>query len=278
MMTMPMITARTRLYALLGEPVDKSLSPRMQNAWMVAEGFDAAYVALNVRDPAAIPAIGALGFGGVNITAPHKEAAFAAAHRADAAATALKAANVLRVEADGTLSAFNTDADGFLTALERLSPGWRERRRRGMLVIGAGGAAKAVCYGLVKAGAASVTIVNRTLARAQEAADLIGPGVQFRPWEELGAAMSRSDLIVNGVTHDDEIAWPFAKAKGSPLCIDLRYGQMKSRFLREAFAAGFPVSDGLPMLIHQGALAFQHWFDVSPDIEAAYELLTPPGA
>jgi shikimate dehydrogenase len=217
-----------------------------------------------------------LGFAGANITVPHKEAAFAAADRADDAAAKLKAANVLRVEADGSLSAFNTDAPGFIAALERVSPGWRDQRRRSLLVIGAGGAAKAVCYGLLQAGAPAVTLINRTLSRAQEVATLIGPGVNVRPWEDLQSAMSRSDLIINGVAHDDDIAWPFASAKANPLCIDLRYGQMKSRFLREAFASGFSVSDGLPMLIHQGALAFHHWFGVTPDIEAAYELLANP--
>ena len=267
------ITAKTQVVALLGDPVAHSLSPRLHNYWCAQHQIDAAYVALRVRDPAAIATVGALGLAGVNVTVPFKEQAFACAARADAPAATLKAANVLKTEADGSLAAFNTDVQGFAMALDKAFPEWRLVRRRHVIVAGAGGSARAVCAALIEAGVPRIFLANRTLARAEQAAALLGEAIQPMALADLADRMARTDLVINTISDDRALDWPFDRARARPLCVDLRYGAMKTRFLEQARAQGLPIFDGLSMLVHQAALAFEIWFGVRPDIEDGLHLL-----
>jgi shikimate dehydrogenase len=268
-----MIDARTRLIGLLGDPVERSLSPHLHNAWFAQHGINAVYVALRVSKPETISAIAGLGFAGANVTVPHKEAAFAAADHADTVAAALGAANVLRVDEGGAIHAFNTDSQGFVAALDRAHPEWRLLRRRHILVAGAGGSARAVCHGLLAAGVTRILLANRTATRAQAMVDLFGPAIVPIGLDEIGSRLGRTDLIINTISNDADIDWPFAAAAARPLSVDLRYGSMESRFLKAARARGCPTLDGLGMLVQQAALSFQHWFGVLPDIDAGYRLL-----
>jgi shikimate dehydrogenase len=267
------ITAGTKLVALLGDPVAQSLSPRLHNYWFAAHGIDAAYLALPVKQPGAIGSIAGLGFVGANVTVPHKEAAFKQAAQADAAATALQAANVLKCEADGSLSAFNTDGRGFALALDKAFPEWRLVRRRHVIVVGAGGSARAVCSALIEAGVPRIFLVNRTLARAEQAAALLGEAIQPMALADLADRMGRTDLVVNTITDDSALDWPFERARARPLCVDLRYGAMKTRFLEQARVQGLPIFDGLSMLVHQAALSFEIWFGQRPDVDEGLHLL-----
>lgn len=265
-----MITARTRVYGLIGNPVEKSLSPILQNAWLQDHGIDAVYVALRAVDAASLAALGRLGVAGVNVTVPYKSAAYAAAATADPIATALQAANVLRFAEDGA-AAFNTDAPGFECALDARWPHWR-RETRAAILVGAGGAAAAVAYALARHGV-SCRIINRTFDKAAALAAAISPHatggatVDADPWDALKPAMQRSDLIINAVTDDAAVNWDFTNSQAR--CVDLRYGAMASHFLASARRANLDTMDGLGMLIHQGALAFTHWFGVSPDVDIA---------
>jgi shikimate dehydrogenase len=270
-----MITARTKLYGVIGDPVARSLSPVMQNGWLYDHGIDAVYVALRVGEAAALSQLGVLGFAGVNVTVPHKEAAFRLAASACPIATDLRAANVLRFDGAGVAAAFNTDADGFARSLEDRWPDLFQPTQP-VLLIGAGGAARAVAYALAQR-KQHVTIINRTASRAQALSvdlnrlDCTRSAIDYQDWSVLRDAMQNASLIINSMSDDSGIAWDFTDV--SARCVDLRYGAMPSRFLAAARRVQCETCDGLGMLIHQGALTFEHWFGATPDLAKAHARL-----
>jgi len=268
------ISARTKLIALFGDPVAHSLSPALHNAWIAAAGLDAAYVALRIAEEgadAAFQALGGFGFHGANITVPHKARAAAVASKRDAAVEALGAANTFRWEADGTLAAFNTDAGGAVGALDDAAPGWRTRVKSA-LVVGAGGTAKAVCWGLKGAGVGRICVVNRTRARAEEIS-----GAAVMDWAQMDAAFAEADLIVQtttlGMTGRAPGAWPVAAAKADAIVMDAVYAPLETPLLAAARARGQQGVDGLGMLLHQAARAFEIWFGIQPDLALGRKVL-----
>ena len=264
-----LITGRTKVLAVLGNPIAHSLSPPMHNAWLDAAGIDAAYVALPIEGDvfAALPA---LGLYGANVTVPHKERAAAIATQKDEAVARLGAANVLRFAPEG-VAAFNTDAPGFVASLDEDAPGWRARVRTA-LVMGAGGAARAIAWGLAAAGVPQILVSNRTQARAHEVCAAC-PGAAPWPWSSLGDGFAKADLIVNatslGLAGGSSPDWPIAAAPAHALVADAVYKPLETPLLAAARARGLATVDGLGMLIHQGALAFEIWFGVKPDTKAA---------
>lgn len=266
------LSGRTRLLALFGDPVSHSLSPALQNGWIAEAGLDAIYVALLVSDaPRFFPALRASAWAGANVTVPHKPAAAAAADTLDAAARALGAANVLRWEPDGTLAGFNTDAPGLVAALDGEAPGWRAGTRTA-LVLGAGGAGRAMVWGLAQAGVERILVCNRTLGAA-EAAAALSPAAQPLAWDALEAGFAGADLIVNatslGMQGAPSPAWPIEAAPAHALVLDAVYAPLETPLLRAARARGLHALDGLGLLIHQGAQSFQLWFGRDPDIAGA---------
>lgn len=266
------VTAATKVFAVIGDPVSRSLSPVMHNGWIADHGFDAVYVALPLKSEGAFGAIRAMrgvGFAGLNVTVPHKEAAAAAADRNEG-----PVANTLRWEEDGTLSAFNTDGPGFLDALDEAAPDWRTRVRR-VLILGAGGAAQAIGIAL-SPHAAVVHFANRTAARAETAATAIGNGRVLR-WNDLERGFAAADLIVQattlGMTGQPSHEWPIAICRPTTIITDIVYRPLETDLLAAARARDLVAIDGLGMLIHQGARAFEIWFGVKPDIEKARQRL-----
>ncbi len=263
------ITARTALYAVLGDPVSHSRSPALHNAWLKAAGRDAIYLALPIAEAgadAAFAALSAYGLKGANVTVPHKARAARVAARRDAGVEALAAANVLTWE-EGSLSAYNTDAPGLLAALDEGAPGWRAKARSA-LVLGAGGAGRAAAWALAGAGC-SVTIANRTLERAEAAASL-APGMRVAPWARLEAAFAAADLIVNtttlGMAGAPDFDWPLAAAPAHAIVMDAVYAPLETALLRAARARGLAAVDGVGMLLHQAALSYEIWFGERPDL------------
>lgn len=275
------ITGKTKVLALFGNPVAHSLSPQMHAGWIADHGLDAVYVALPLEAKTAeatMKALRGVGFHGANVTVPFKDAAAAAADWQDEAALDLGAANMLQWH-EGDLYAANTDAPGFIAALDEQAPGWRDRVKRA-LVIGAGGAAKAIAYGLARADISNIDIVNRSVQRGAETATSVAPvakSIAARTWDELGAAFADADLIVNattlGMVGKDRADWPMDQAKAGAIVADAVYAPLETDLLRLARARGLDVVDGLAMLIHQGALSFQRWFGVAPDTTKARERL-----
>lgn len=261
-----MITAKTALYAVLGSPVRHSLSPILHNGWIADHGLDAAYLALDVTADA-LAALGALGLSGANVTIPHKEAALAAAQRVDPFAARIGAANTLRITPDRRLEAYNTDAPGFLAALRAGAPGWSASAPA--VVLGAGGAARAIVVALSDAGVGDIRIVNRTADRAQAVAAL-APGARVLALE---AALEGAGLVVNctsqGLKGDTPLTLDLAPALAEAVVFDTVYAPLETTLLASARAQGRVGVDGLGMLIWQAALAFEIWFGLRPDVDAA---------
>jgi shikimate dehydrogenase len=274
-----MITGRTALYGVLGHPVSHSRSPEMQNAAFAAAGLDAAYVALPVppdRLAEAVAGAHALGFLGLNVTVPHKQAAAALCATVDGIAGDVGAVNTLRRSAQGW-EGFNTDAPACLTLLEAAGVGRGARA----LLVGAGGAARAAAWALVRAGAA-VRIAARRPEAARELATAFGPAAargvaipQAARWDDLAAESDAADVVVNGTSiglagHPREI--PGVRLRKGQVAVDFVYGD--TALARAARAAGARLVTGEQLLVRQGALAFTLWTG-RPAPEAAMAAVVP---
>ncbi|MGE3143029.1 MAG: shikimate dehydrogenase [Hyphomonadaceae bacterium] len=264
------MTNNTRKFAVIGNPVAHSLSPQMHNAWIADHGLDALYERIHIDgdDAAFADFIASADLAGANVTVPFKAAAWRAAtqKRADE-----EVANVLTWLPGGALRADNTDGLGFIAALDEAAPGWAARK---VLMIGAGGAAAGVARALAQTPRV-ITLVNRTRARAEElAASLSSPSeICVAPWEALGDQFATADLIVQtttlGMGANESPAWPVARCKPGAIVVDIVYKPLRTPLLQAAAARGLTAVDGLGMLIHQGALAFEIWFGIKPDTKKA---------
>lgn len=260
------VTAQTALVGLLGWPVQHSLSPAMHNAAFRSLGLDWVYLPLAVPPqslPQALAGLEALGFRGANVTIPHKEQVLLGLDEVAPEARSLGAVNTL-VAVDGRMVGYNTDVAGFLAAMD--NAGCSPRRA---VVLGAGGAARAAVYALLSHGV-TVTVANRSPQRAQGlVSSLAAPSLRADtcPLETLALrdALSRADLLVNATPAG---MWPAIDATPLPpgtslhaglAVMDLVYNPLETLLLRQARQAGATVINGMDMLIHQGAVAFQLW-------------------
>lgn len=279
-MTSP--TPATRLVALLGSPVSHSLSPAFQNAAFRAAGVDGVYVALRC-DAADLPGLvrGIARAGGAgNVTVPHKEAAALLVDRVTAAAERTGACNTFWLEG-GDVVGDNTDVAGFAAAAAAL-PGGEPRGAR-VLMVGAGGAARAVLCALADAGAAEVTVVNRTPGRADALLERLPvPGVRVRRAASAAElAGERFDLAVNctpvGLRPEDPFPVPPRGGPEIASALDLVYAPGETAWVRSLQERGVPAADGLEMLLHQGAAAFERWWGIPAPLEAMRAALPARG-
>jgi shikimate dehydrogenase len=258
------ITGHTALYGLLGHPVGHSLSPAMHNAAFAALGIDACYLALPVPPERLFEGIlgaHALGFAGLNVTVPHKQRAAEACRSLDPVAAATGAVNTLRRAPDG-YEGFNTDAPAALALLEAagVREGWRA------LLLGAGGAARAGAWALLKAGAAVRVAARRPEAAAALCASIGAsfPGGKIGPvaLPEAAVEADRCHAVVNATTiglpgHEAEGAMPVFRFRPGMVAVDFVYGD--TAFARAAAGAGAQVVTGEQILVRQGALGFALW-------------------
>lgn len=266
------ISGAAKLAGVIGWPVGHSLSPRLHGYWLDRHGIDGAYVPLPVQPEdlkAVLAALPKMGFAGVNVTIPHKEHARRLVDALEPAAQAINAVNTIVIGADGRLLGRNTDGIGFFNHLCQATgrSDWRGARA---LLLGAGGAARAVTWALRQAGAA-VTVANRGAARAQAlAADL---GANAVDWRQREAALADCDLLINstslGMTGQPPLAIDIALLPATAVVYDLVYHPLQTPLLRAARDRGCQAVDGLGMLIHQAAPAFAAWFGVTPAVDDA---------
>ena len=262
------ITGAARVAGVVGAPVAHSLSPLLHNAWLAAAGIDGAYVPFAPppeQFEAFVAGLRGGAVAGVNVTAPFKERALAAADLADAAAQAAGAANLLLFREDGVVAARNTDGEGLLAALASQAPALK---LRGAVVtlIGAGGAARGAAATLLQAGAAEVRVVNRTFERARKLAEGLEAATPY-PMESLKDALSGARLVVNTASAGTEEMSALAhdwRARSGAVAMDMVYRPLRTPFLQRATAQGLGVVDGLEMLIGQARPSFEALFGAPP--------------
>jgi shikimate dehydrogenase len=272
-MSDPQTDDRPLTAGVMGWPVAHSKSPRLFEHWFARHGVDGRYILLPVREAdfrEVYRALPKAGFRGVNVTVPHKEEALALADEATRAAEAIGAANMIRFVPGPRILADNTDAYGFLENLRAGAPHWRPEAGAAV-VLGAGGAARAVLHGLLGAGAPEIRLANRTAARAEALAEVFGPKVRALGWEEREEALAGAATIVNttslGMQGNPPLALRLDPAPRGALVTDIVYAPLETPLLAAARARGMPVVDGLGMLLHQARPAFRAWFGRDPEVD-----------
>lgn len=267
--------------AVLGDPVAHSASPPMHNAALAACGIAARYGRLHVRPEelrAALRLLPEKGFLGVNCTIPHKAAALAAVDEADESARRAGSVNTIAVGADGKLRGWSTDGPGFTRAVrEQLGVELRDVR---VAILGAGGGAgRAIAFECATAGAPRLALINRHVEKLQPLAEALAAliprdALALVPWDEAGLAraFAEVDLIVNcspvGLQPGDPSPVSAASLAGRHLLYDTIYTAGRTPFMRAGDAAGARSANGLSMLLHQGVLAFEIWFERPAPLEA----------
>ena len=264
---------------VIGWPIEHSRSPIIHGYWLRTLGIEGRYTREPVRPEelsAFLASLEERGFAGCNVTVPHKEAALALADERDAAAVAIGAANTLWLDG-GRLYASNTDAYGFMTYLGLKAPQWANRDAP-VLILGAGGAARAIVSGFLQAGVARVRVCNRSRGRSEELARHFGSCVEAWDWDARGDAAREAGVIVNTTTlgmkgaGDPGVA--FAGVHAETVVSDIVYVPLETAFLAAARARGLRTVDGLGMLLHQAVPGFETWFGVRPDVtETLYDLV-----
>ncbi len=260
------------LAGVMGWPVAHSRSPVIHNHWIAQYGLRGAYALLPVQPEnfeAAIRGLPALGFAGCNVTIPYKVNAMKMMDFVDPVAKAMGAINTIVVQPDGSLHGYNNDGFGFIQSLRDAQPDWRGDAGPA-LVLGAGGAARAIVLSLLNEGAPEVRLVNRTREKAQALADEFGPRVKVLDWAERNDAMAGLALLVNttnqGMHGQPELAVSLAALPEQALVSDAIYIPLETALLQHARLRGNPVVNGLGMLLNQARPAFKAWFGVMPEI------------
>lgn len=256
---------------VIGHPISHSRSPIIHGHWLACHGIKGCYSKLDVAPDALADFAKAMRDGvwrGANVTVPHKQTIAAHLDVMTDAARKIGAANLLFVS-DNRLVGDNTDFTGFLAHLDQTTPGWAEQTHSA-LVLGAGGAARAVIYGLHQRGVSRITVVNRDQQRIAELATALGIAINAFDWSQAGAAVGRADLIVNttslGMKGQPPLLLDLSALRPGTIVDDIVYVPLITPFLADAARRGARTVDGLGMLLHQAAPAFARWFGVTPAV------------
>jgi shikimate dehydrogenase len=254
---------------VIGDPISHSRSPMIHGHWLEKYGIAGSYEAIHVKQAdlgAFLSSIPQSGFAGGNVTVPHKEAAFAHAEARDETSEEIGAVNTLWIE-NGKLHGGNTDAFGFAQNLDERAPGWD--KIAAALVIGAGGASRAVIHALKSRGIADIRVANRSLNRANELKSVFGTAVSAHKFEALNELGAGAGLIVNttslGMKGEGVIPLNMSVLPADTLVTDIVYVPLETPFLKAARLAGLRTADGLGMLLHQARPGFEKWFGLLPD-------------
>lgn len=256
---------------VIGWPIAHSRSPLIHNHWLSVHEIDGAYGIEAVRPedfPDFLSTLGERGYIGTNITVPHKEAALRLSDAADETAIAIGAANMIWLE-NSTLRATNTDCYGFVTHLNVTAPEWKKRDGP-VAVLGAGGAARAVLYGLLQSGVAEIRLFNRTRNRAETLVQQFGSKIKIGDWADRSRQLEDCILLVNtttlGMTGAASLEIDLERLPSDAAVMDIVYVPLETVLIRQASEHGLRTIDGLGMLLHQAVPAFETWFGVRPAV------------
>ena len=264
---------RIPLAGAIGSPIAHSLSPRLHGHWLKTYGIAGYYIPMDVAGDdleTVLRALPKAGFVGCNVTIPHKEAVLALADVVTDRAALIGAANTLIFRKDGRIHADNTDGYGFIANLRQNAPGW-DPASGPAAVMGAGGAARAVIASLLEVGVPEIRLANRTRARAEALRQEFGARIVVHDWVQAGNMLEDAVTVVNssslGMTGKPEFRVPLDALSPKAVVTDLVYTPLRTRLLEEAAAIGCTTVDGLGMLLHQAAPAFERWFGIRPDVD-----------
>ncbi len=270
-----MSEARIPVAGVIGCPIAHSKSPQLQRHWLNTYGIRGHYVPLHVEPgdlETVLRTLPKMGFTGVNVTLPHKEEAVALADQVTDRATLIGAANTLTFREDGSILADNTDGYGFITNLHQGAPDW-DPASGPAVVLGAGGACRAVIASLLEAGVPEVILSNRTRGRADQLREEFGTRVRVVEWVQAGNVIEEGALLVNttslGMLGKPRLRVPLDGLQPGTLVTDLIYTPLKTDLLTYAEEIGCQVVDGLGMLLHQAVPGFERWFGQRPEVDNA---------
>jgi len=261
-----------RMACVMGWPVAHSRSPLIHGYWLKKYGIKGDYRREAVKPenfPAFLKSLGERGYVGGNITQPHKEMALKLSEP-DERARAIGAANTVWLD-KGALRSTNTDVIGFLSSLDVGAPGW-DRNLKTAVVLGAGGAARALVFGVLERGAGAVYVVNRTIERAQWFRERFGARVHPVGWDAVPRLLKEAGLLVNatsmGMTGNPDLPIDLSGVRDGTAIGEIIYVPLKTKLLEQAEKRGLKHSDGLDMLLYQAVRGFELWFGVKPEVTA----------
>ena len=257
--------------AVIGWPIEHSRSPLIHGYWLEKYNICGTYKKLAVapdRLSEFLMSLAAKGLEGCNVTVPHKEAAFAVADIKDASAVAVGAANTIWCEG-ARIACANTDTYGFMRHLEVSAPDW-SRHAGPITILGAGGAARAIIFGFLQAGASDIQVFNRSRERAEALARHFGSKVKVLDWEQRTASSKNAGVIVNttslGLKGQGSPDIDFKGVQPDCVVADIVYVPLETAFLKAARSHGLATVDGLGMLLHQAVPGFEKWFGRRPEV------------
>ena len=261
------------LAGVIGNPIGHSKSPLIHGHWLKRYGIKGQYLPLQVDEDdlrAVIRAMPKMGFVGANVTLPHKVAALQIADHLSDRAILIGAANTLIFREDGQIHADNTDGYGFMANLRHGAPGW-DPKAGPAVVLGAGGAARAILVALADAGVPEILLSNRTRPKAEALRSEFGTRIRVVDWVQAGNVLEEATLVVNttslGMTGQPELRVPLDGLQSGTIVNDIVYNPLETRLLRTAREMGCVAVDGLGMLLHQAVPGFERWFGPRPEVD-----------
>ena len=266
------LSGKALLAGVMGWPISHSRSPCVHGYWLEKYAIDGAYVPLAVvpdRFEEALEGLQAAGFRGVNVTVPHKEAALRACDTIDPDAERIGAVNTIVFGDDGSIQGSNTDAYGFIENI-RQTAAWSGGVA---VVLGAGGAARAICVSLIDAGATQIHLINRTKSRAESLAREFGNKIRVEDWKNRSNTLLNASLLVNttslGMTGQPPLDINLDVLPTAAIVNDIVYAPLETPLLATARSRGNITIDGLGMLLHQARPGFEIWFGTDPEVTEA---------
>ncbi|MEP2782426.1 MAG: shikimate dehydrogenase [Pseudoruegeria sp.] len=263
------------LAGVIGHPIAHSKSPVLHGHWLRRYGLAGHYIPMNVsRDnlKTVIETLPKMGFSGVNVTLPHKEAMIGLADVITDRAALIGAANTIIFRKDGKIQADNTDGYGFIENLKQGAPDWHADAGPA-IVLGAGGASRAIVVSLIDAGAPEILISNRTKSRAEALREEFGAKLRVVDWTQIGSVISDAATLVNtttqGMIGNPDLRLPYEGLRPSCVVSDIVYTPLQTGLLEEATKVGCVTVDGLGMLLHQAVPGFERWFGTRPEVDDA---------
>ena len=267
------MTDKVKLAGVIGQPIAHSRSPHLHGHWLKRYGISGHYIPMEVAQSdlkSVLETLPKMGFQGVNVTLPHKEAVLELADSVTDRAALIGAANTLTFTADGRIQADNTDGVGFLANIQDYVPEWSAKSGP-CVVFGAGGASRAIIAALSQAGAPLIRVTNRTRARSDALKDHFGAKIEVVDWVQAGNVLGDASLLVNttslGMQGKSALRVPLDGLRPETVVTDIVYTPLETELLRTAKAAGCRTVDGLGMLLHQAAPGFERWFGTAPEVD-----------